>query len=83
MTTVSVAVLKQNLSQYLHRVEQGEEIVVTSHRRPVARVIPHEGPALLVRPPLLKPRVLRALKGVVLSNGPSAVELLLAERARR
>ena len=83
MTTVSVAVLKQNLSQYLHRAEQGEEILVTSHRQPVARVIPHGGPALLIRPPAIKPQALRTLKGVVLGNGPTAVELLLDERARR
>ena len=43
MNTVSVATLKQKLSQYLRQVEQGEEVVVTSHRRRVARIVPRVG----------------------------------------
>ena len=35
-TTVGVAELRQHLSRYLRRVEQGERLVVTDHNRPVA-----------------------------------------------
>lgn len=35
-TTVGVAELRQNLSKYLRRVEQGERLVVTDRNRPVA-----------------------------------------------
>lgn len=39
-TTVGVAELRQNLSRYLRRVEQGERLLVTDHNRPVAELGP-------------------------------------------
>ena len=36
----SVRELKDHLSDYLRRVENGEEIIVTSHRRPIAKLVP-------------------------------------------
>lgn len=36
----SVRELKDHLSDYLRRVQNGEEIVVTSHNRPVAKLVP-------------------------------------------
>jgi len=36
----SVKKLKDHLSHYLHRVEKGEELIVTSHNRAVAKIIP-------------------------------------------
>jgi prevent-host-death family protein len=39
-TTVGVAELRQNLSRYLRRVEQGERLVVTDRNRPVAELGP-------------------------------------------
>jgi len=36
---VSVRDLKNHLSEYLRRAESGEEIVVTSHGRPVGRLV--------------------------------------------
>ena len=83
MTTVSVAVLKQKLSSYLRRVEAGEEVVVTSHRRPVAHVVPAGARSLRVRPPSADPTVLARLKGARLTPGRTAVDTLLEERARR
>jgi prevent-host-death family protein len=38
--TVGVAELRQNLSRYLRRVEQGERLVVTDRNRPVAELGP-------------------------------------------
>lgn len=84
MKTVSVAVLKQNLSSYLHLVEEGEELVVTAHRRPVARVIPHANQGLRIRTPIRPPAVLSRLKGIRLAlSGRTAVDTLLEERVRR
>lgn len=41
MKTVSKSILKAKMLEYLRRVEQtGEELVVTSHGRPVVRVVP-------------------------------------------
>lgn len=36
---VSIRELKNRLSEYLRRVQAGEEIVVTSHGRPVGRLV--------------------------------------------
>jgi len=38
--TVGVAELRQNLSQYLRRVEEGERLLVTDRNRPVAELGP-------------------------------------------
>ena len=83
MITVSVAVLKQELSSYLHLVEKGENLVVTAHRRPVARVVPAEQRNVPVRPPTSNMSVLSRLKGVTPSAGRTAVDLLLEDRSRR
>ena len=40
MTTVGVAKLKASLSAYLARVKAGQEVVVTEHGRPIARLVP-------------------------------------------
>lgn len=40
MADVSVRNLKNSLSQYLRRVQEGEEIVVVSRKHPVARLSP-------------------------------------------
>jgi len=37
---VGVAELRQNLSKYLRRVEQGERLIVTDRNRPVAELGP-------------------------------------------
>jgi prevent-host-death family protein len=44
MNDVSVRDLKNSLSQYLRRVQDGEEIIVVSRRRPVARLSPLQRP---------------------------------------
>lgn len=40
MTQVGIAELKARLSEYLARVQNGEDILVTDRGRPVARLIP-------------------------------------------
>ena len=42
MKTAPVARLKAELSRYLRLVKSGEEILVTEHRVPVARLVPIE-----------------------------------------
>jgi len=39
MVTVSLAQAKARLSELLYKVEEGEEIVLTRHGRPVARIV--------------------------------------------
>jgi prevent-host-death family protein len=44
-TAVDVGIrnLRADLSRYLERVKEGEEIVVTEHGRPIARLVPMNG----------------------------------------
>jgi prevent-host-death family protein len=43
MTEVGIRELRDRLSQYLDRVQDGEEMVVTDRGRAVARVVPMSG----------------------------------------
>lgn len=42
--TVSVRELRDHLSDYLRSVEAGATVLVTSHNRPVARIVAAEAP---------------------------------------
>jgi prevent-host-death family protein len=46
MTEVGLFEAKTHLSRIVDRVEQGEEIVLTRHGRPVARIVPFPQPRL-------------------------------------
>ena len=83
METVNVATLKQKLSAYLRRVEQGTDVVVTSHRRPIARLLPEDDSRLTIRPPSLPVSALTAVRGVRPAKAASTERLLLADRERR
>ena len=39
----SVRKVRDHLSKYLRRVQQGEEVVITSHNRPIAKLVPLSG----------------------------------------
>jgi prevent-host-death family protein len=81
--TVNVAALKQNLSAYLRLVERGDEVLVTSHRRAVARLVSENDTCTVVRAPTLPLRALRKIRGVKLPKSFSAVQTLLNDRSRR
>ncbi len=83
MKSVSVARLKSNLSQYLNAVKNGAEIIVTSHRHPVARLTPLEkkDPSLGIIPARLPASSLKKISGIKLKADP--VAYLLADRRRR
>lgn len=40
MTSVNIAKLKAQLSRYLRAVRKGEEIIVTDHQQPIAKIVP-------------------------------------------
>jgi len=46
MTTVSAFEAKTRFGDLLERVSRGEEIVITRHQKPVARLVPEGRPAL-------------------------------------
>ena len=49
MPEVGIRALRDNLSRYIGRVREGEEVIVTDHGRRVARIVPMERPGLLDR----------------------------------
>ena len=83
MKSVSVAELKSKLSQYLAAVKSGKEIIVTSHRHSIARIVPIDKAAddLQIIPAKKPVSALKKIKGIRLSFDP--VEELLADRRRR
>ncbi len=40
MRTATVSKLKMSLSAYLRQVKEGEEVIITEHGRPIARLLP-------------------------------------------
>jgi len=83
MTTVNTATLKQQLSHYLGLARQGKEVLITSHKRVVARLLADEDGA--GRLPLIKPTrpacELKEVGGFGLDTDP--VGQLLNERRKR
>jgi len=75
---VSVYAAKTNLSKLLDEVERGEEVVITRHGRPVAK--------LVAAVPARKPRKLGTLKGRIRIkkdfDAPLPDELLAAFEGR-
>ena len=47
MKTTTVSQLKTALSAYLRRVKTGEEVLITEHGRPIARLLPIGNPVTL------------------------------------
>lgn len=86
MKTVSIQELKANLSGYLDAAASGEAIVITKHRRPVARLVAAENRHLWVgsrvgrvriRPVLDKPLPASAWKLIEEDREESAERPLL------
>lgn len=59
--TINVSQLRDNLATYLSAAEQGQEVIVTSHGRAVAKISPVEQPR----------RALGLLKGKI---GPQSAD---------
>jgi prevent-host-death family protein len=83
MNIVNVAILKEKLSYYLNLVKSGEEVVVTSHRHRVARILPVTAPSADIAEPTRPVKDLRKVKGIKPRRSPSGVKSLLDDRRRR
>ena len=83
MTIVNVATLKEKLSYYLGLVKQGHEIIVTSHRNRVARILPPYSPSAEVTKPSRPVKDLKKIKGIKRRRFMSAVQTLLEDRRCR
>ena len=83
MTIVNVATLKEKLSYYLGLVKEGQEIVITSHRHQVARILPPSTPSADITKPSRPVKDLKKIKGIKPRRSRSAVQTLLENRHRR
>lgn len=83
MNIVNVAILKEKLSYYLNLVKSGEEVVVTSHRHRVARILPVTAALTEIVQPTRPVKDLRKIKGIKSRRSVSGVKSLLDERRRR
>lgn len=83
MTTVNTATLKQQLSHYLGLVKQGKEVLITNHKRVIARLLAEElsGSRLPLIPPTRSPSELKTIGGFGLDTDP--VEPLIRDRRKR
>jgi len=64
MTTVTIEQAQSTLAELIHRLSQGDEVVITDNDRPVARLVP------TAEIPRKSPRQLGTLKGSVLYMAP-------------
>ena len=84
MKRVGVAELKNNLSRHLRAVEQGEEIEVTDHDRPIAWLVPAARKSrLTIRPPLRPFSEVRRVRLAPLDLPISSTELIRQDRDLR
>ena len=83
MNVVNVAGLKEKLSYYLSLVKSGEEVVVTSHRHRVARILPVTAPSAEIVEPTRPVKDLKKIRGIKPRRSLSGVKTLLDDRRRR
>lgn len=83
MTTVNTATLKQKLSHYLGLARQGKDVLITSHRRVIARILAEDGVTgrLPLIPPTRPASELKDIGGFGLDADP--VKQLMQERRKR
>jgi len=80
MNIVNTATLKKKLSYYLKSVQLGQEVVVTSHRRQVARILPISAPSPYQKKPSRPVEDLMGLKIIKFSPDTSSVDALIQDR---
>jgi prevent-host-death family protein len=82
--TANIVELKSRLSHFLQLVQRGAEVVVTSHRHPVGKLVPYsEKDGMNILPARHASQTLRKIKGVKPLRAVDVVGLLRAERDRR
>jgi len=83
MTTVNTSTLKQKLSHYLGLARQGKAVLITSHKRVIARLLAEDGVTgrLPLIPPTRPVSELKEIGGFGLDTDP--VKQLMQERRKR
>ena len=83
---VGIRELRASLSRYLERVKAGEEIVVTEHGKPVARLVPMNGERKidrLIREGVVRParsRTGRLPEPIRLKSGATVSDIVIEQR---
>jgi len=80
-TNISIRELQQNLKRVIARVERGEVIGVTRHRRPVARLEPMRSIGAVAPWPDLGARTRAVFGDRLITPGPS--EMVVEDRGER
>lgn len=82
MTFVKTAQFKSRLSHYLSCVRNGDEVVVTDRKTPIARVIPYDArsEALAITPAKGSPRGFKKLRIPPPRPGTNSLRALLKDR---
>jgi prevent-host-death family protein len=83
MNTVNIATLKGKLSHYLKLVQKGQEVVVTSHRHRVARILPISAPSPDLKRPSRPVEDLPGLQKIKRRPDASSLDSLIQDRRRR
>jgi prevent-host-death family protein len=85
VNSVNIAELKNHLSHYLRRVEQGDTIEVRDRKRPIARIVPIDKAEPKIRMiPAKYPFASIRDKRFPPANWPlSSLELLIEDRRKR
>lgn len=81
MATVGAFEAKTKLSELLDMVERGEEVTITRHGEPVAKLVPVRGDAERARVEALIEEIKETRKGLTLGGGISIKDLI--EEGRR
>lgn len=82
MTIVNTATLKQQLSHYLGLAREGKQVLITSHKRIIARLLAEEANVRLpVREPTVPASKLTEIGGFGFSADPLAA--ITKERGER
>jgi prevent-host-death family protein len=76
MQTVGTFEARKHLSRLLDRVAHGDEITITRHGKPIARLVPFDARAVMSCPSDLALRIDEARRGVRLGRNVSLRKLI-------
>ena len=81
MTIVNTATLKQQLSHYLGLARQGKDVLITSHKRIIARLLAEDEGRLPLRKPVKDVSALDQIGGFGFAGDPA--KSILEERSAK
>ncbi len=82
MESVGLFEAKTHLSELIARAERGEEVIITRHNKPVAKLVPinEVSPELVARRLRILDELQTIGRGIVQRGGPLSVDEILAWR---